>query len=117
MPQSEKLSEAPVTVRLSRKEKEQKALKEIFSFYARLHQAEIKSAFQDLLDKQHYLDIGEYMLFCRDFKLPIKKPELLEVFKKTSEFRNTPVDFSRFSELCDKLGKMMLENEAKEKKK
>jgi hypothetical protein len=35
-------------------------------------------------DKTSKLDIGEFMKFCVEFKIPCKKENLMELFRKTA---------------------------------
>jgi len=37
------------------------------------------------------MELGEFMLFARDFKIPIKKSDLMESFKRSSENRKPVV--------------------------
>lgn len=66
---------------------------EIFQFYVRLHKTDLRD-FQLKMEKNSIMEIGEFMLFCRDFKLPLKKQHLLELFKKSSENRKNVVNFN-----------------------
>lgn len=35
------------------------------------------------------VDLGEYMIFCKDFKIPLQKSKLTEIFKKASSNHKT----------------------------
>jgi hypothetical protein len=60
------------------------------------------------------MEIGEFMLFCRDFKVPLKKTFLLELFKRSSENRKNMVNFSQFANIVDSLGKELVDARIKE---
>ncbi|CAI2374134.1 unnamed protein product [Moneuplotes crassus] len=48
-----------------------KAMKEIFSFYCKQHvQGGPSSTFEDVNNKTHSMNLGEFMKFCKDFKIP-----------------------------------------------
>lgn len=60
------------------------------------------------------MEIGEFMLFCRDFKIPLKKAHLMEIFKKCSDYRKNVVNFQQFESLVEVLGKELVSNRATE---
>lgn len=62
------------------------------------------------------MEIGEFMLFARDFKIPLKKSFLLELFKKSSENRKNVVTFYQFTNLIDVLGQELVNSRIKEVK-
>ena len=64
-------------------ETRKKGLFEIFSFYARQHIPQNRQ-FDDLREIMNEVDLGEYMIFCKDFQIPLTKSKLTEIFKKTS---------------------------------
>lgn len=68
---------------LSKEEKRGLAIKEIFHFYAKQHQI-IGTTFDEMRDKTSKLDIGEFMKFCVEFRIPCKKEALMELFRKTA---------------------------------
>ena len=92
-------------------------MRELFTFYAKLHQADISSAFGDMAEKGNWMDLGEFMFLCKDFKIPIPKPKLQEMFKKSASFRHKPVNFKEFIHLLDKVGKGIIENRVEDHKK
>lgn len=70
---------------LSKEEIRSHALKEIFYFYSRQHHRAGKTVtFDDISNKLDHMDMGEFMKFCVEFKILVKKEKLMEVFKKTS---------------------------------
>lgn len=68
---------------LSKEEKRGLALKEIFHFYAKQHQI-AGTTFDDMRKKASQLDIGEFMKFCIEFRIPCRKELLMEIFRKTA---------------------------------
>ena len=56
---------------------------EIFHFYSKLH-IPLNKEFDDIKEIMNEVDLGEFMIFCKDFKIPIIKPKLTEIFKKCS---------------------------------
>ena len=64
-------------------EKREKGLKEIFHHYAR-SQMMIgrKATFEQIQHEISNLNLGEYMKFCKDFKINCDKVKIAEIFKK-----------------------------------
>jgi hypothetical protein len=50
------------------------------------------------------MDLGEFCIFARDFNIKIPKHKIMEIFKKTSDFRRQPLNFKQFCEAIDKIG-------------
>lgn len=80
-----------------------RGMKEIFGFYSRQHLPE-GLGFDDILNKQNFIDLGEFLLFRRDFEIPLDKKKSIEIFKKTSKLRQLPINFEEFCEAVDKIG-------------
>lgn len=80
-----------------------RGLREIFGFYAQQHLPE-GLEFGDILNKQNILDLGEFLIFSKDFQLPLNKKKIIEIFKKTSSLRQLPVNFEEFCEVIKKIG-------------
>mmetsp|Transcript_12864 Transcript_12864/g.12766 ORF Transcript_12864/g.12766 Transcript_12864/m.12766 type:complete len:192 (+) Transcript_12864:508-1083(+) len=80
-------------------EKREKCLKGIFDFYSR-QQLLIgkKATFEEIESKINTLLIGEFLKFCLDFKVPLRKPKLLEIFKKESETHKS-IDYAKFKDV------------------
>lgn len=71
-------------------------MKEIFYFYSRQHQLVGKKATFDLIrEKIENLDLSEFMKFCIEFKVPVKKETLMEVFRKNAT-NTKEMNFSEF---------------------
>jgi hypothetical protein len=88
---------------LTLEELRQRGLRELFEFYAKQHLPE-GLEFGDILDKKEVIDLGEFSIFARDFKIKLPKKKLIEIFKKTSDFHHTPLNFNQFWEAIDKIG-------------
>jgi hypothetical protein len=70
---------------LSKDELRSNALREIFYFYSRQHQlAGHTATFDEIASKAHHMDLGEFMKFCIEFKILVKKEKLIEVFRKSA---------------------------------
>ncbi len=70
---------------LTKEELRSNALKEIFYFYSRQHHVSgLTKTFDDISNKIDHMDLGEFMKFCVEFKVLVKKDRLVEVFKKTA---------------------------------
>ena len=41
------------------------------------------------------VDLGEFMIFCKDFQIPLTKSKLTEIFKKTS-INHKPHKYEQF---------------------
>lgn len=64
-------------------ERREKGLKEIFDMYARSQMLiGRKATFEQIQHEISNLNLGEYMKFCKDFKIPCNKVKIAEVFKK-----------------------------------
>lgn len=50
------------------------------------------------------VDLGEYMIFCKDFRIPLTKNKITEIFKKTS-INHRPHKFEQFYNSIGKLAK------------
>lgn len=70
------------------------AIKEIFHFYSKQHNI-IGHTFDDIHKKTTELDLGEFMKFCLEFKIPCKKELLIEVFKKSAS-NHKQMNFQEF---------------------
>ena len=71
---------------LSKEEKRQINLKEIFNFYSHLHtNAGHKLTFDSIKDKFEHLNLNEFLKFCTEFKILLPKEILSKIFLKKSE--------------------------------
>ena len=70
---------------MSKEEKRELAIREIFYFYSRQHALiGYKSTFDNLKDKLEHMDLSEFSKFCSDFKILASNEKLVEIFKKTA---------------------------------
>ena len=74
----------------SSKVKINNALQDIFIYYSKQHViVGYTPLFSNLEQKKLHLDLNEFSKFCIDFKIPILRQKLVEIFKKTtSNFHN-----------------------------
>lgn len=75
---------------------------EIFHFYSRQHIPQNKH-FDDLKEIMNEVDLGEYMIFCKDFQIPLSKAKLTEIFKKSS-VNHKPHKFDQFYGSLTRIG-------------
>ena len=70
---------------LSKEEKRELNIKEIFNFYSHQHSnAGHKTTFDSIRDKFEHLNLSEFSKFCTEFKILIPKEKIVEVFKKSA---------------------------------
>ena len=71
---------------LSKEEKREINIKEIFNFYSHLHtNAGHKLTFDSIKDKFEHLNLNEFLKFCNEFKILLPKEILSKIFLKKSE--------------------------------
>ena len=74
------------TKNLTKEEKREINLKEIFNFYSHLHtNAGHKLTFDSIKDKFEHLNLNEFLKFCNEFKILLPKEILSKIFLKKSE--------------------------------
>ena len=62
---------------------------EIFQFYSCQHRfGGGLSTFEEIKQNYDHLNISEFMKFCQEFNIPVKREVLNEVYKKTATFSN-----------------------------
>lgn len=59
-----------------------------------------------IMEKWSLIDLGEFLIFTKDFGIKLHKSKIIEVFKKTSDMRHTPLNYDQF---IDALGKLAVE--------
>lgn len=81
-----------------------RGLQEIFHYYSRQHIPNNKE-FDHLKEKMNQVDIGEFMVFCKDFNIQsiTTKVKLTEIFKKSS-LNHQPLKFEQFQTSIQKIG-------------
>jgi len=90
---------------VSIEEQRELALQEIFSFYAKQH-IPPGLAFEDLEETLHTINIGELLVFCKDFGLKIPRNQLMLVYKRESE-NNQPHRFKQFKQTLRKISEIL----------
>ena len=71
---------------LSKEEKREINIKEIFNFYSHLHSnAGHKLTFDSIRDKFEHLNLNEFLKFCNEFKILLPKEILSKIFLKKSQ--------------------------------
>ncbi|CDW72863.1 UNKNOWN [Stylonychia lemnae] len=89
-----------------------KGLQEIFNFYSRQHIPQNKQ-FDDLKEIMNEVNLGEFYSFCRDFKIPITKGKITEIFKRAS-INHKPHKFEQFLNSVKLLGIEMTKTKIEE---
>lgn len=74
---------------------------EIFHYYSRQHIPQNKE-FDDLKEIMNEVNLGEYMIFCKDFQIKLNKAKISEVFKKSS-VNHKPHKFEQFYQSLTKI--------------
>lgn len=55
-----------------------------------------------MLDGYTKMNMGEWVMFCRDFQINLHKDKLLNAFNKVAE-AHKPIEETQFSKVLDKL--------------
>ena len=89
------------------KSKINNALQEIFTYYSKQHiLAGYTPLFSNIEQKKSHLDLHEFSKFCIDFRIPILRQKLVEIFKKSAsnfktmtfkEFKNSLISLANAS--------------------
>ncbi|CAI2372176.1 unnamed protein product [Moneuplotes crassus] len=67
-------------------DRRKKGIREIFDFYTRQHlMIGKKATFEEIQYELSNMNMGEFMKFCKDFKIPVSKTRCAEIFKKTAK--------------------------------
>lgn len=82
-------------------QKREKSLQEIFHFYAKQH-IPPGLPFEELEETLKTINIGELLVFCKDFGVEIPRSELMLIYKRESE-RNQPHRFLQFQKSLMKI--------------
>ena len=88
----------------SNKTRVSNALQEIFTYYSKQHNiAGYTPLFENVEKKKSHLDLNEFSKFCSDFRIPIIRQKIVEIFKKNTsnlynmnfkEFKNAIINLS-----------------------
>ena len=83
---------------LSRDEKREIAIKEIFDYYTNKNTIlENKSStFDKIKSKSGHLSLNEYCRFCNDFKIPLTKDKIFSLFNKLTSNNSKIMTFQEF---------------------
>lgn len=95
----------PEVKEISIEEKREKILQEIFDFYARQH-IPPGLPFEQLEETLKSIQVGELILFCKDFGIEIERKEAMKLYTKIS-VNNMPHKFPQFKQSLKKIGEMM----------
>ena len=90
--------------KLSKEELRKKALTEIFQFYCKQHNliGSIGNTFDGMKYNESNLNLSEFVKFCVDFKILVKKRNLNGLYKVTTEYRSN-MKFEEFLIIIPKL--------------
>ena len=92
-------------------EKREKVLHEIFDFYARQH-IPPGLPFEKLEETLKTIQIGELLVFCKDFQVNIPRTELMLLYKKESE-NNLPHKFQQFKQVLRRISETLYNKKVK----
>ena len=83
---------------LTKEEKREIAIKEIFDFYTNKNTImENKSkTFDKIQNKKGHLSLNEYCRFCNDFKIPLTKDKIFSLFNKSTSNNSKIMEFQEF---------------------
>ena len=84
---------------LSKEEKREIAIKEIFDYYSNKNIIiENKSStFDKMKNKTGHLSLNEYCRFCNDFKIPLTKDKIFSLFNKSKSNNSKIMTFQEFN--------------------
>ena len=101
----EEPAEEPIEVRRER------GIKEIFDFYTRQHlMIGKKATFEQIQYEMSNMNMGEFMKFCKDFKIAVSKQRCAEIFKRTAK-NSKEMFLEHFKETFPKLMAMKKKEE------
>ena len=83
---------------LSRDEKREIAIKEIFDYYTNKNiiLENKSSTFDKIKNKTGHLNLNEYCCFCNDFKIPLTKDKIFSLFNKSTSNNSKIMTFQEF---------------------
>jgi hypothetical protein len=83
---------------LSKEEKRELAIKEIFNFYSSQNFVleNKKSTFDKIQNKTGHLSLNEYCRFCNDFRIPLTKDRIFSLFNKSIVTSSKSMTFQEF---------------------
>ncbi len=95
-------------------DKNLEGLREIFAFYCK-QQIMIgpKPTFEQLHKTRNNMNMGEFLSFCKDFKVPLLPIKLKEIFKKTA-ILSKDLDWDNFLIILQKTANLIVEEKIEE---
>ena len=82
-----------------------KSLVEIFNFYAKQHIAQ-GGQFDEIKETMQEINLGDFIIFCKDFGIQLPKAKLSEVYKK-QQINNKNHKFDQFVTSLMKVGSQL----------
>jgi len=102
---------------LTKEEKRELNIKEIFNFYSHQHSnAGHKTTFDSIRDKFEHLNLSEFAKFCIEFKILLPKEKIVEIFKKSATLTKE-MSFQEFKVALSKISLAINEDKIKQLKK
>ena len=95
--------------KLTKEEMRDKTLKEIFLFYCKQHSFIGRTpTFGDLLKKEVLMTLSDFIKFCIDFKILVKKDKITRIFKQDLKDASL-MTYDEFLQCLKKMAKLMHE--------
>ena len=95
--------------KLTKEEMRDKTLKEIFLFYCKQHSFLGRTpTFGDLLTKEELMTLSDFIKFCIDFKILVKKDKITRIFKQDLKDASL-MTYDEFLQCLKKMAKLMHE--------
>ena len=102
--------------KLTKEEMRDKTLKEIFLFYCKQHSFLGRTpTFGDLLTKEELMTLSDFIKFCIDFKILVKKDKITRIFKQDLKDASL-MTYDEFLQCLKKMAKLMHEEKIGYKK-
>ena len=93
--------------KLTKEELRNKTLKEIFQFYCKQHSFLGKTpTFGDLLTKEELMTLSDFIKFCVDFKILVKKDRITKIYKQDLKDASL-MTYEEFLQCIKKMAKLM----------
>ena len=93
--------------KLTKEELRNKTLKEIFQFYCKQHSFLGKTpTFGDLLTKEELMTLSDFIKFCIDFKILVKKDRITKIYKQDLKDASL-MTYEEFLQCIKKMAKLM----------
>ena len=93
--------------KLTKEELRNKTLKDIFQFYCKQHSFLGKTpTFGDLLTKEELMNLSDFIKFCIDFKILVKKDKITKIYKQDLKDASL-MTYEEFLQCIKKMAKLM----------